>query len=179
MKWQLALAKWRTERNISLTDEFFDMITEEITEFQDAESIDERVDALADIIVFTENQSVLEEDVINYNSRLHLDTLTSIQIQGMLEGAIDSYYYGGDNLYTFQRLFTIAASGLEQYGYSVSLVMKETIKEISSRKQDPEQSEDWAVNGPSGKWQKDRQQDEATLYKANYNICKTANAKFN
>lgn len=33
MKWQLALAKWRTERNISLTDEFFDMITEEITEF--------------------------------------------------------------------------------------------------------------------------------------------------
>ena len=70
MKWQLALAKWRTERNISLTDKFFDMITEEITEFQDAESIDERVDALADIIVFTENQSVLEEDAINYSHLL-------------------------------------------------------------------------------------------------------------
>ena len=172
MKWQLSLAKWRLERNISLTDEFYSMVEEEIIEFKDAENVDQQVDALADIIVFTENQSILEDDVINYNQRLSYDSLSDIQILSMLEAALDGYYYGGDNLETFQRLYTIAATGLEYYGYSVSLVMKETIKEISSRKQDPEQSEDWAVNGPSGKWKKDRQQDESTLYKANYNLCK-------
>ena len=60
----------------------------------------------------------------------------------------------------------------EMMGYDNTKTMLETIKEISSRKQDTEQKAKWKDIGASGKWQKDKNQEEETLYTADYESCK-------
>ena len=59
-------------------------------------------------------------------------------------------------------------------GYNPYKCMIETFKEISSRKQDPVQAEEWKTK-VSGKWMKDKNQDPATIYKADYESCKIGN----
>lgn len=63
-------------------------------------------------------------------------------------------------------------NSLEQDGYNAEMCIHETISEISSRLQDPEQMRAWALGGAFGKWQKDKEQDESTLYKADYLKCR-------
>lgn len=60
----------------------------------------------------------------------------------------------------------------ENMGYDYDECMSETIMEISSRKQDPEQKIEWDLNGASGKWQKDKNQNKDELYVAKYELCK-------
>lgn len=70
-------------------------------------------------------------------------------------------------------IIVFSINQLELMGYDANKVMNETIKEISSRKQDPVQQEIWFKSGFDGtKWQKDLSQDINTLYKANYQGCK-------
>ena len=70
-------------------------------------------------------------------------------------------------------IIVFSINQLELMGYDANKVMNETIKEISSRKQDPVQQEIWFKWGFDGtKWQKDLSQDANTLYKANYQGCK-------
>ena len=68
------------------------------------------------------------------------------------------------------KVFSINELGTMKY--NGKKCMKETIKEIDSRVQDPLQKEDWAKNGAVGKWQKDSSQDKDTLYVADYSKCK-------
>ena len=64
-------------------------------------------------------------------------------------------------------------NSLEQDGYNAEKVLHETHKEINSRVQSKEQMERWAKDGANGeKWQKDKLQSKATLYKANFKTCK-------
>ena len=70
-------------------------------------------------------------------------------------------------------IIVFSINQLELMGYDADKVMNETIKEISSRKQDQVQQEIWFKSGFDGtKWQKDLSQDINTLYKANYQGCK-------
>ena len=173
MKWQIALEQWRNARQLTVSAAFYSMIEEEILELSNAETIEDEIDAYADIIVFTENQLDLEGfDSLVYTSKLTNPPETKVEAIERLQKTLDSYCYGANNFEIFQKLYSICAYMIEQLGYSVSLVMKETIKEISSRKQDPEQAENWAINGPSGKWMKDKNQASETLYKAQYKLCK-------
>ena len=67
-------------------------------------------------------------------------------------------------------IIVFSINQLELMGYDADKVMNETIKEISSRKQDPIQQELWFKSGYDGtKWMKDLNQDPSTLYKADYN----------
>ena len=60
---------------------------------------------------------------------------------------------------------------IELMGFDNNKCMQETVKEISSRKQDPLQKDFWQIWGYDGtKWQKDPKQDTSTLYKANYSF---------
>ena len=68
-------------------------------------------------------------------------------------------------------------TGLMKLGVDIECAFDETLKEIESRKQDPEQAKEWAENGPSGKWQKWKKQPKETLYKANYKKCIKKNKK--
>jgi len=69
-------------------------------------------------------------------------------------------------------LIVLATNHIEQMGYDIDLVMKQVTAEIKSRQQDPKQKAEWAVDGPSGKWQKHKSQDPSTLYKADFSTCK-------
>ena len=53
-------------------------------------------------------------------------------------------------------------------GYCFRKAMKDGLKEINSREQDPQQAKDWAENGASLKWLKNVNQNPDTLYKADY-----------
>ena len=103
---------WNVERNLNTFDLTAEtaMLLEELQEFLLAKTVDDRVDAAADIIV-------------------------------------------------------LAAGIIHKLGYSPEASLTETVKEISSRK--------GSIDPTTGKWQKDRNQDPATLYKANYNLTKT------
>lgn len=59
----------------------------------------------------------------------------------------------------------------ELMGYDNLKCNQEVFKEINSRVQDHIQKEDWLKNGAVGKWQKDKNQDPKTLYKADYSKC--------
>ena len=119
MNWIQSLRTWRRDRNIIKPQgTYVPMIQEELQEYLDAQTVEERIDAIGDIIVLSVNEMELE-------------------------------------------------------GYNVDLVMKQILKEISSRVQDPDQLKDWLENGPSGKWQKYRAQPIGTLYTADFSCCKT------
>lgn len=61
----------------------------------------------------------------------------------------------------------------EMMGYNFDLTLSETIKEIDSRCQNPNQKMLWEQWGYDGKkWMKDINQDPSTLYVASYDGCK-------
>lgn len=69
------------------------------------------------------------------------------------------------------QVFSINELGTMKY--NTKRCMLETIKEISSRQQDPKQKEEWAKNGDNGKWQKSLLPEHIEKwYKADYNKCK-------
>ena len=81
-----------------------------------------------------------------------------------IEGMIDA----------LQDLTVIAAGETVKLGYNPELCLKQTVKEISSREQCPDQAASWAKGDrmPGEKWLKNRKQDPATLYSADYSTCK-------
>ena len=60
----------------------------------------------------------------------------------------------------------------ELMGYDMDKAMNEVVKEISSREQCPIQKEEWSKSGAIGKWKKDLNQNEDTLYKADFDKAK-------
>lgn len=71
-------------------------------------------------------------------------------------------------------IIVVAVGALNKLGYAPEFAMDETLKEIESRIQDPDQAEQWDLLDyvpPGVKWLKWREQPEDTLYKANYSSC--------
>ena len=68
----------------------------------------------------------------------------------------------------------IAAEGLLELKYQPILVLKQVVKTISSRLQDPIQAQAWASDNrqPGEKWKKMANQDPSTLYEADFSTCK-------
>jgi len=71
-------------------------------------------------------------------------------------------------------IIVTAAGELVKLGYNPELTLKQTVKEITSRQQDPAQSKRWVINDkqPGEKWLKNQNQPESTLYTADYSTCK-------
>jgi len=70
-------------------------------------------------------------------------------------------------------LIVFSINAIELLGYDAKVAMKETIKEISSRKQNPAQQTIWLKWGyDNTKWEKWKEQPKEELYKANYFKCK-------
>ena len=76
-----------------------------------------------------------------------------------------------------QDLTVIAAGETVKLGFNPELCLKQTVKEISSRAQCPDQAASWAKGDrmPGEKWLKNRDQDPSTLYTADYSTCKLSN----
>lgn len=69
-------------------------------------------------------------------------------------------------------IIVLASNDLALMGYDVDLVMKQVVKHISSRVQDPLQAVSWRMEGPDGKWQKDKDQDPSSIYLPDYTVCR-------
>lgn len=61
-------------------------------------------------------------------------------------------------------IIVVAVGSLHKLGYDPGLALSETLKEIHSRQ--------GSINTDTGKWEKDRNQDPNTLYKADYALAK-------
>ena len=166
-----SLELWRGERGLMQLyneDIFKHKIYEELSEIFKAKSendIEGIIDGLCDIIVFA----------INEDDRIQSD---NDFLNGWFEADKTSQKYDFRSLeilsiarVNIPFIIFISFDLIEIYGHDAIECLKETIKEISSRKQDPKQKRDWEFNGVSGKWQKDINQDPKTLYKANYSKC--------
>lgn len=71
-------------------------------------------------------------------------------------------------------IILISAESLLEINYQPTLTLKQVVKVISSRDQDPIQAQAWATGNrqPGEKWKKDPNQDPETLYKADFSTCK-------
>lgn len=71
-------------------------------------------------------------------------------------------------------IILISAESLLEITYQPTLTLKQVVKAISSREQDPIQAQAWATGNrqPGEKWKKNSNQDPETLYKADFSTCK-------
>ena len=153
---QSQIIDWNIQRNNIDYDEAseLDMYASEAKEEIDAEGdIDEIIDSLCDrTVVFT--GSLAKSGYAN---------------KGLSEVMLA-------NFEEYKQIPTRVKS----LGYCFRKAMKECLAEINSREQDLEQAKEWAKNGASGKWEKNRSQNPDTLYKADYTkalICKDCDGK--
>jgi hypothetical protein len=73
-------------------------------------------------------------------------------------------------------IIVLSANEIALMGYDIDLVMKQVVKHISARQQDPLQAISWRMEGPDGKWKKDPNQDPSTLYEPDYTVCRLSKA---
>jgi NTP pyrophosphatase (non-canonical NTP hydrolase) len=73
-------------------------------------------------------------------------------------------------------IMVLTANEIALIGYDIDLVMKQVVKHISARQQDPVQKEEWLKSGPAGKWLKDKEQDPSTLVEPDYTVCRLSKA---
>lgn len=163
MKWEVSLAKWREERGlVDPSEAYMAMMDEEEQEYKDAVAANdwhEQVDALCDQMVLTTNALFVEG---------HGDKLQGAF--SLIENK--PWVFGEDNRSMLMTMRSNIQRQLIELGVIPDLAMKEVVKHISCRKQDPIQAYEWGLNGPSGKWQKDKSQPESELYQPNYLRCK-------
>ena len=123
-----------------LAKEFFD---EALTDDEKCKYMQEYIDSYCDRYVF--GIGFLAKSYINNQP---------------LEGQLLEYY----------QEFVKIPNIVKELGFDFVKCMDECLKEISSRKQDPDQKLKWEAQGGSlgEKWQKDLNQNPDTLYKADY-----------
>lgn len=166
------LKNWRESRNIkdfptTIKD---DMLCEvnEVRQAQGKQDWDNYVEEIADIAIFAFNGLGL----LNREYQpIRLGTTASLN-------NIEKYINNIDTKYRIQTvnmlniIITMCDELVTAKKYDFKEVLNEKIKVISSREQNPQQKEEWALNGANGKWLKNELQDKATIYKANYGKCK-------
>lgn len=163
-----SLRLWREIRGLDKIefnlDEQVSFILEEVTEYLRAKDEYEKVDALCDICVFSINGHSLIEDDFSELCTLHTNKEYA-QIANIIM-LIPSMFKPDAMIHPiFQEIIEWSRNILENMGYDFEKCMKETIKEISSRK--------GAMNSKSGKWEKFKDEESKKLwYKADYSKCK-------
>lgn len=121
------------------------------------------------------NEAILEEDKCKAMCE-RLDALCDKEVvftgtlakSGLVEAPLT------EELLKYYEEYKQIPKIVKELGFEFKKCMIETLLEIESRQQDPEQKLRWKNQGGSlgEKWQKWREQPEETLYKADYKKCK-------
>ncbi len=98
---------------------------------------------------------MIEEELQEYTDAIQLKKANEGQEHDVIDALAD--------------IIVLASNEITLNGYNVDLVMKQVVHHISSRNQNPEQAK---RNWSNEKWQKDPNQDQSTIYKADYSCCK-------
>ena len=117
---------------------------------------------------------IMKLNLERYGSKLDVEKfketfLEEVQevIDALEEGDIDAFIDGCNDC------IVVAAGGITQAGYNPELTLKQVVKEITSREQDPIQAYTWKLDPGlqnKEKWLKNK--DQTDTYKANFNTCK-------
>lgn len=163
------LKKWREARNMQ-DNEF--VVEKEVASMLDeckevllAETDEHRAEEYCDIAIFAFNGLGLYKG--NFDNLVRNGGLYHI-IEILSEMLKD---YDLCDIY-LNIIIAVSERSVEDLGYDFQKMMIEKIKVISSREQDPEQKEEWALSGASGKWEKNKLQDKSTIYKPNFESCR-------
>lgn len=103
------------------------------------------------------------EGVIEFNKERQLTIYDAGAEYRCIQEELQEYLYAKNEAEEVDALCDIivfAVGALYKLGYNPEQALSETVKEIRSRKGE--------FNYDTGKWEKYRDQDPATLYKANY-----------
>jgi len=120
------------------------------------------------------------QDIVKLNKERYGLTFNSKKAYNKLNEELKEFKDGIKNnneiemLDALADIIVIATGEIRKMGYDPILVLNETVKEISSRKQDLTQVERWAKGEKEDgeKWLKDKSQDKSELYKADFEKCK-------
>lgn len=180
MKWQVGLKHWRESRGLtSLQPNYVEMMQEELDEQEAAIKANdwhEQIDAICDQLVITTN--AIEQTkplVVDYKPSLFIKSMSKYQLLAIYTGTqcCDDM---DEDMDVLLAMYDLLITELTDLGVIPDLAMKEVVKHISARQQDPEQAARWKAN-PSligtEKWLKDKFQSEDTLYKPNYKVCRS------
>ncbi len=100
----------------------------------------------------------------------------------MIEEELQEYYVAYVNseehgmVDALADIMVFTANEIALMGYDLDMVMKQVVKHISSRQQDTLQAISWRMEGPDGKWTKDKSQDPSTIYEPDYTLCRLSKA---
>jgi NTP pyrophosphatase (non-canonical NTP hydrolase) len=103
----------------------------------------------------------LDRNLVTYDRETELSMLME-EFQELVDAtSVENEYETIDALCD---IIVVATGSIYKLGYDPDEALEETVKEITSRQ--------GAINPDTGKWDKDKNQDPNTLYKANYNLAK-------
>lgn len=110
------------------------------------------------------------EGIVQFNVERDLNTFNPVVEYNLLFEELSEFHVAGaeENEYEMVDalcdLIVVATGAIHKLGYNPEKALSETVKEILSRK--------GAINQSTGKWEKDRNQDKTTLYKADYTVAR-------
>lgn len=110
------------------------------------------------------------DGIIEFNVQRELNDFDAIAEYKMLEEELQEFQFAAaeedehEMVDALCDLIVFAVGGIRKLGYAPEAALQETVKEIMSRK--------GSLDTVSGKWQKDKNQDPSTLYKADYTLAK-------
>lgn len=131
-----------------------------------------------------------DRNITQPNAKAYIENILEELLEIVYEDKKEIKYYQNEIMdkYFFEELFkniseerildaiqdnrVFSENETELMGYDADKTLSEVIKEVSSRKQDPNQFIEWQQTKPFGKWKKDINQPKETLYKADFSICK-------
>lgn len=171
---------WRGDRRLTSSSQilgFKKNMLEEIEEYRQATTEEEKLDALADICVIAINcnpswsKLFEEEEWVTYVKEFSFIEQFYKECCETIEESIDIFNislntmpYDATNMYLASIVYT-ACNIIESMGYDCIKVLEEVVKEISSR------TGSYSVD--KKKWIKDTTEEaKAKWYKANFELCK-------
>lgn len=180
------LSKWRQERHLTYENQqagFLGNVFEEISEYFRAKDNLERVDALCDIAVFFFNAFDFKYRAVSSNMNYYtFSDVVVYNIYSLFGARTDNLcVVDNENALYLENHLNLTMFEIEHLcknlGFDFYKCMLQTIKEIESREQDPEQKKEWEYKIKNkieikDKWRKNNHQKEETKYKANYESCK-------
>lgn len=127
--------------------------------------------------ITNENTKVFIENILEELLEICYDNKEEIKdIQNKIYKEHFEFYVSRCNeldvIDAIQDIQVFCINETELMGYDNLKCNVEVFQEINSRQQDPMQYMEWQKNGAIGKWQKDKNQKDWTLYEANYEVCK-------
>jgi NTP pyrophosphatase (non-canonical NTP hydrolase) len=117
---------------------------------------------------------IMKLNLERYGSKLDIEKFKATFLEEVQEvidaleaGDMDAFIDGCNDC------IVVAAGGITQAGYNPELTLKQVVKEITSREQDPIQAYAWKLNPElqdTEKWMKNKNQTDT--YKADFKTCK-------